>query len=184
MEEDKLKIYWRILNKMSQNNEINMEMINKIFNDELKQTSLNRLAKRYFRFSVCAIIMSFVSLFYVQIPLFQGWIKFALCAYMSLYFIIASCMDYYLYNRIKMIDILTMNTSEVFRRLAGTKKLHFIFMAILLPLAIGLVIFLCLAFTDEKEVIYGLIFGAIIGLGIGIMKMMDFLRDYRNLLKQ
>ena len=182
MEEEKLKYYWKMLNIMSQQNSFDMESLKKIVNDEMKQTSLNRLETRYKRFSIIAFLMIFIGFLYIWAPLFDSSIRYILGVVMMFYFMLCSCMDYYLYSRIKNINIYQMTTSEVLQKIITTRKLHFIFMSILLPIGVGIIVLITFAFPDNREIVWGVIAGAIIGLGIGLMKLMDFLRDYRNLI--
>lgn len=184
MEETDLKTYWRMMNILSQKNEVDMDALKRIFIDEMKQTSLIRLANRYKRFSIISFIFSFVGIFFVQMPIFDSQMRYVLCIALMLYFMTASCMDYFLYNRIKSIEISLMTTSEVLEKVISTRKLHFIFMLILLPMASGLVTLLILAFPSDSEIIWGFCAGAIIGLGIGIMKLIDFLKDYKNIISR
>ena len=184
MEEEKLKIYWKLYNKMSNTKSMDENTLKKLIAEEIRETSLSRLSLRYKRFSIFAFIAAILSFFYAQIPIFERDMRIILCLSMVFFFMTASCMDYYLYSRIQNINLYSMSTSEVLKRLITTKKLHIIFIAILLPMALALVFVLILACGSDTEVIYGLIGGGIVGLGIGIMKLLDFFRDYKNLISE
>ncbi len=99
----------------------------------------------------------------------------------ALFFALAGSMDYWLYRGMKSIDISSMPVSEVARKAIFYRRRHLQFIAILVPLAIGIFTLMVLAFNPDRHMLAGMACGAIVGLAIGIRQLIAFMDDYRTL---
>lgn len=152
--------------------------------DMNRRTSLERLAARYRSFTSMSAVMSVVAVITIinaitdsEFP-FPVWLL--LC--MEFYFATAAIMDYWLFRGIRSLNCSTMTVETLLRKTLYYRKRHFQFMMVLIPMAIALIIAMCISFHAEIAIIYGMIAGFIIGLAIAVKNLMDFLRDYRNIL--
>lgn len=147
-----------------------------------QRTSLENLARRYRRFSIFALIFVFYGPFTILSDIFPdtsgAWL---LAIGMSIFFATASVMDYWLYSGIKSIDCATMTVQEVVHKAMFYRKRHLQFIAILVPGC--LTIIGCMAYmgSGNKYFIYGIVFGFILGLSIGLTKLMQFMSDYKKI---
>lgn len=178
MDDDKMKAAWRNRNCDSSSGLIN-EANSKDIMDFRRETSLERLANRYKRFFMLGFCM---------IPLVPAWVlagvltgpyQIPMMIFGMLYFLLCGCMDVYLYNQVREINVFTMTTGEVIEKAAKCRKLHLRYIMILLPLAIFLIIGLALINIDNKTMVLGICFGCAVGLAIGIMQLSRFMDDYR-----
>ena len=90
-------------------------------------------------------------------------------------------MDYWLWNKIRHIDPVAMTISTVAELALLYRKRHLQFMAILIPLAIGLIGLLAYAVSDDTAFLSGMSCGAAIGLMIGLIVFRRFMNDYRDI---
>lgn len=160
----------------------NIELANVIKNGK-KKTALQNLATRYLRFSRIGLVAAIVfglSFSTHSFHLAHGN-RILLVAVMTGFFALASIMDFWLYKGISSIDCSTMNVSEVISKSLFYRKRHFQFIAILFPLAIGLVTYEFFLFSDNEGFVYGGIIGIAVGLAIGLIQLMKFLSDYKTL---
>lgn len=178
MSEQELKDAWkREGNNLNPNAEIAARMIN-----TRRTTALQRLADRYRRFS-------FLGLMFALLGLLTGLNPHVFDIEYRLVYIIWYCglmltcavIDRYLYMKVSGIDVVTMPTMTVIKRAMECRKLHIRSICFLLPLAIGFIGFIAWIFSDEKYVIYGIVCGFIFGLVVGLFKLAEFMRDYRNI---
>ncbi|MDE7402049.1 MAG: hypothetical protein K2M87_01405 [Muribaculaceae bacterium] len=152
-----------------------------------RQTALQSLADRYRRFSRMALIFAILSPCWmfgllrhslnttdISAYLFQ--------AYMVLYFLLAFFMDKWLAKGISKINVAEISVAEVCRLAYYYRKKHFQFIAILLPLAIILIVWLAMLLSTEKYLIYGVVTGALVGIAIGAYKLSQFLEEYRDII--
>lgn len=145
----------------------------------------DKLAAQYRRMVVLSVAGLALWLFWVFSMDFLGWARPWLAGAAALFFITAGVMDFYLYRAVRRIDVASWPVSAVAlegRRLLG---LHKIFILVLLPLAIGLVFFMVYSLdvpADERlGILWGVGVGGAIGLAIGIVILLRFLRLYRTL---
>ncbi len=147
-----------------------------------RKTALDSLARRYRWFSNMALfflVMVPLNLLNLHIfPDMKG--RMTVVIWFCTFFIISSVMDRWLYNGIKRIDVLTMSVSEVVEKALYYRKWHIRFIFILLPMALG-----CLALVayqiDDPYVRLGMLAGFLVGVGMGIRQLLDFLADYRSI---
>ncbi len=147
-----------------------------------KETALEKLASKYKRFSIMSLVMIFVSSIYMVPHMLDGlqmriWVSLAF----MVYFAMASAMDYWLYKGITSIDCLTMTVKEVAEKAMYYRKMHLIFIAILFPIAVGVIILLLNAAGFEIYLSFGVCAGAIVGLAIGYRHFLEFMAEYRKL---
>lgn len=149
------------------------------------KTSLDRLMLRYKGFAAMSatmtvltgvlLIIASAESIEIPVPLWL-WICF------EAYFLTAAVMDYWLAYRIGAIDCTVMTVDDVLRKTMYCRKKHLQFIVILLPMALALFAGMIYSFNADMAIIYGMIAGFLIGLGIGLKKLSDFLKDYRRIL--
>lgn len=149
-----------------------------------RKTTLERLAIRYRSFSVfsmgaaiCFAVMFILGKLHDVLE-FPTW--FIIC--FEVYFLIASLMDYWLYQGVKSIDCSRMTVEEVLRKTLFYRKRHLQFMAVLIPCALTLMISMGIMLKADPYVIYGMIAGFIFGVAIGVKYFLAFMHDYHTLL--
>lgn len=143
-----------------------------------RATTLDRLAQRYKQFYSLAAASTFAApllLFLFFTPL--------ICILWCSYFAIAFGMDFYLYRRIRSINVQRMTVREVIRIVLSCRKFHIICIFILMPLAITLLSLTAYNNFDNKYFMVGMACGFIGGLAVGVIKLCQFLDDYRDLTK-
>ena len=89
-----------------------------------------------------------------------------------------------LYQRIRSINVQQMPVKEVIRTVMECRKFHIISIMILVPWAICLVSLLAYANFENRYFLVGMVCGVLVGLAIGIIKLRQFLADYRDLTKE
>lgn len=147
-----------------------------------RKTALQDLAQRYRWFSNIALLCAgVVPLNMLNLHLFPDMkSRMVVVIWFCVFFLISSAMDRWLYNGIKRIDVATMQVSDVVAKAIYYRKWHIRFIFILLPLAFG-----CLGLTayliDDLFLRLGMIAGFIVGVAVGIRKLLDFLSDYKTL---
>ena len=151
-----------------------------------RKTALQNLAERYKRFSIMGIVLIMLSASYCFNPnIFPGdfrWRIFMGVAF-GIYALIASLMDLWLYNGIQSIDVVKMPVTEVIRKALFYKKRHLQFIAVLLPIVLGIIG----AIAWKSDNIYfrlGILFGFIGGSAIGVFQLLNFLSDYRAIISE
>lgn len=98
-----------------------------------------------------------------------------------LFFLVAGCMDYYLYSGLKGLDLAEEGVQRVAERARYYRKRHWIFQGILSPMAIGLILIYFSLFDDEDYRI-AVWFGLGLGLVIGFIIWIQMMRDYKKML--
>lgn len=146
-------------------------------------TSLDRLARKYLAFSILSFTMIWV---WIMIGIngiddinFHTSTVVALC----LYFLTASTMDAWLWWKIKALDPSTMQVDTFNRSLLRYRRIHHIFMAILIPMAMALITLILLEFPHDPYFIAGVVSGQIIGVAIAITQYLRFMHLYRESIK-
>lgn len=147
-----------------------------------KKTALDRLRDRYNAFWIISLIMAVGSFFIFSRGIFvvnnlNLWLGISF----TVYFLTASCMDFWLWKGIGAIDPLRMNISEISEKSMYYRKKHLQFMAILIPMAIALLCFTGYVFSSEIYFLNGMIVGVVIGAIVGSLQFRRFMAEYRNL---
>lgn len=151
-----------------------------------RKTALQNLAQRYRWFSNVALVIlvaNGLNIFNLMRLSDNETAVIVLGIIMSVYFIICSVMDRWLYAGICSIDILMMPVMEVVRKAGYYRKRHLQFIFILMPLALGMVGALLFLFEN----IYfrlGILLGFLLGVALGIRQLFNFLADYRDLIRE
>lgn len=144
-------------------------------------TSLDRLAKRYQRFSRIGLVMVIVSFSWVGNMAILAHYRLAVSIVFMAFFGVCSVFDHWLYGKIKEIDCYRMTVREVAMRAMMCRKRHLQFVMAGVPCAIAVVGFMVYAAGGDAYFLAGIVCGAIIGLCIGIRELMRFMADYRDL---
>ncbi len=144
-----------------------------------RRTALDDLALRYRRFSTISLIFVLISPIYAINGVFDGSFRIWVPLGMALYFGLASVMDWWLYKRVKQIDVATMTTEDVVSASAFCRKRHLQFMMVLIPLMLVLVGAFIAGCLNQEYMIYAIVGGAILGLILGVRQLINFMDDYR-----
>lgn len=149
-----------------------------------RYTVFDNLRNRYRRFALISLLMVGVMSLYSLGKVWPGeygvWISLA----MSVFFIIASVLDYSLYRCLGRIDIETMPVSEVNAIVKSCRRRHLQYMAILIPMVAVLFGFILWQAIDDEYMLISYIVGAVVGLAIGIIQYNRFMDDYRYLYRE
>lgn len=149
--------------------------------DQRQHTALQRLERRYRRFSIMAL------LFAAYIPLSMGryvdnhTLRIILMGAFAAYMLTCSAMDHHLTQRIRAINVVTMPVNEVLTRALHCRKRHLQFVCILLPCAMALLGFMAYCVSNNPWMLGGMAVGAVLGLIVGTCILRRFLADYRAL---
>lgn len=179
-----MKIAWRDTNR-NFDSRISQEEIMNEFRQRNPRTSLDRLRTRYKRFVAVALVAAFpCSMVFLKSDLVSGEGRIWLAIAFAAYFILCASMDFWLYLGIGKIDPLTMSVSEVIGRAMFYRKRHLQFIAVLIPVAIALISFMAYQIGCDVYLISGMAIGGCIGLAIGSMQLIEFMRDYKSISRQ
>ena len=149
-----------------------------------RKTSLERLGRRYLCFAALSMTaMPFSLLLALRAPHIVPGISPWLFVGFDIYFLTGAVMDYWLYSSIRAIDCTEMSVEEVLRRSMLCRKRHLQFICVLAPMAIALISFAARAFDADASIVTGMVCGALFGLAFGIKAFIDFMHDYRNIMK-
>lgn len=177
---DEMKKNWQDTNVTIPGNQ---ESYDAIINGKRK-TALQNLAERYKRFSIMGIVLIMLSASYCFNPnIFPEdyrWRIFMGVAF-GIYALIASVMDRWLYNGIQSIDVVRMPVTEVIGKALFYKKRHLQFIAVLLPIVLGIIGTIAWK-SDNIYFRLGILFGFIGGSAIGVFHLLNFLADYRTII--
>ena len=149
-----------------------------------RRTSLERLARRYRSFAALSVAaMPFGILLALRAPYIVPEVSPWLFVGFDVYFLVAAVMDYWLCSNISAIDCTEMSVEDVLRRSMLCRKRHLQFIGVLAPMAIVLLTFTAIAFKAETSAVVGMVCGALFGLAFGIKALIDFMRDYRDIME-
>ena len=149
--------------------------------DYKRRTSLDNLAARYKRFAFIGVAMALCSIVWFKNHIIPNPYNTIIPSILIPYFLLAASMDYYLMLKIKSIDIVNMPVSTVCRLAAKYKKLHHIFMPILIVICCAILTLFTIAVIDNKAMVAGIITGFFFGLILGIRQYLKFMSDYKNI---
>lgn len=153
--------------------------------DMRRRTSQENLIARYRSFSILSFtaaalaVTGLITIKEYLWPVFPS----ALIICFDIYFLTAGFMDLWLYQKVKSIDFNTMSVENVLRLTMLYRKRHLQFMAVLIPMALALITWMAICAKAEPMMVYSMITGFIIGLGFGINAFLNFMRDYKNIMK-
>lgn len=146
-----------------------------------RRTALDDLARRYKTFAIIGMIFipvmfAFYNRLFPEVA--NKWTAWLFCVYFGT----VSCMDWWLFSKVRSIDVVGMNAEEVARRAAYCKKRHHLFMAILIPMMLIVMIFFIYSIRMDYVLIQGAVIGACFGIYGGIRQYRNFMADYRMLI--
>ena len=146
-----------------------------------RTTSLDLLIRNYRRFALLALACILGAFSFFQL-IQRGEIQ-ASPAIMALFIVamaFSACVDFYLYSRLREIDLQTMSVSEVAERARACRRIHLISQLILLPMVLAFIGIVAYA-AATPALRWGLICGAVFGAVIGFGKWLEIMRTYRSL---
>lgn len=145
--------------------------------DLTQKTYLQKLANKYKFFSRFALIAALLLGILLSKEFGNPWVT----ALYVIFMLISSVTDFYLYRSVKSIDIDSMSVREVAMRAMKLRRLHLLFIAIMLPVAFGLVALFLYVINSDTYMIIAVCTGGLTGLIIGSMHLKEFLDAYRHL---
>ena len=179
---DNLKVIWADLNKrMTALEEGNKILLRQVKNNKY-ESAQEKLVKKYIKFIVIEIIMIFYIVIYICFaPNLVEKYKLVTLIYWCVFFLIEVCLDYYLMQNIKNMDIYNSSVNQISRFAARNWKIHKIAIITGLPIAFGAIILLGLMMDANIYTIYGMIAGGVLGAMIGFYQLMKFMNYYKLL---
>lgn len=152
--------------------------------DEIKKNKLRnsqeKLARKYRQFiilgAVCIILMT---CFFGFNPEVVDKYRWPVMIYFVCFFLLEIGIDCYLLHKLNSIDIYSDSIIEISRLARENWKTHKIGILIGIPIAIGAVVLFCLAMGGETAVLWGVMVGAAVGLGIGLNEFFKFMKNYK-----
>lgn len=175
MDDKKMRESWRGIMPSAKNEGLDPSILSS------RRTALDRLGERYRRFYTIGFVFCLVSWVYYGSQIFPEGMRLGLCASLSAYFLLVACMDLWLYQGVKTIDVFRMNVREVASKAIFYKKRHHQFMLVLIPLAITLLVLIGMAFSDNEYALWGAGVGFLAGIALGASEYLKFMADYRSL---
>ena len=150
-----------------------------------RKTSLDRLATRYRMFSLSALLAAGGLTLFFSLVMRHSGISLPLWLIISFeaYFLMASLMDYWLYQGVRSIDCSTMTVDMVLSKTMFYRKRHLQFTMLLVPIALANIILLGLCLHADTIILYGMIAGFLFGVTMGIRALMDFMKDYHKIME-
>lgn len=160
------------LNKLDDKNQKTMDALklNKL------KSAQQRLADTYRRFSLVALLLA-PTLLLGQLR-FLDW---KLLLGFAVYFLVASCMDFYLYRGIKGMDLNEMGVDEVAEKARHYKKVHHCCQIVLISMCVPLLAGMFMSQTEEYFR-WGMLCGLVIGLAIGLSLYLKMMKNYKELI--
>lgn len=145
-----------------------------------RKTALESLANRYRNFAIASLF----------VVVYFGIMKFFMCddiytdilpltVYASIVCLMGSVTDFILYRKINNIDIYSMPVFEVIERAYKCRKIHILYVIIVLPISIGFVTWFCFKMSVDRYMLNAMVFGALFGLAIGLRFLFKFMSDYK-----
>jgi len=175
MEFDEMKKIW----ERTDTRLASLEMQVKNLSDTKRRTALEGLTIRYRKFAILGIFVSLIFALQSFKHFFPGTSGLIASILGTVLGITCSVTDWWLYSKLRDIDIARMSISEVAERAMQCRRVHLMFMFWSIPLAVAMVTLLTLSFEAEPYMMVSIITGATIGLAIGITQLLRFLSDYR-----
>ncbi len=146
-----------------------------------RQNSLDSLADRYRRFMMLGFGMTLVSITFIFGHIFPRPFNYWIGITMWAYFLTGALMDTYLFRGIRSINIYKEGVAEVARQTRHYRRRHLQFMAILIPWMLLILVLMCCAFLPNEYMLWGIAFGFIVGLAIGLRQFFKFMEEYKEL---
>ena len=177
-----MKIIWQNLNDrlVHLENENKMLMHKVMMSDY--QTAQEKLKNKYIKFIIIeSVMILFITWFLLSNPQVNGKYRIVTLIYWCVFFLAEIILDLYLLKKLKDIDIYSFSLKEVAIRAASNWKLHKIGILFGFPFAIGAVFLFALAVNANEFTIYGMLFGAFIGLIIGFSQLSKLRKYYKFL---
>lgn len=151
------------------------------------RTAGDELARTYRRFMVIGIIMALAFPSYLMGAHLSAAVSMsarAICAVLfALYFAAAACMDAWLLQGVRAINPAFMSVNEIITRARRLKRMHHVFMCILLPFAIVCVGVFIWLMVDNVYMLAGICVGGIVGLAVGLSMYFRMMREYREMMR-
>lgn len=144
-----------------------------------RQTSLERLRRRYRRFVGIACAMLAFDILFLKMEIIPDNWRIPLVILLDFYFIVCGCMDFWLYTQTGKIDVFTMSVREIASIAIMSRKRHHQFMFALIPFAICILIVFAFILADDRSAQIGAIAGGLIGGGAGFVVYRRMMRDYK-----
>lgn len=170
---------WREMDgKLSSLIEENKALVSEIKKNKLK-TCQEKLVRKYRAFIIIGAVCIPIMYLIIGInPFVVERYRWLTLIYFECFFLFEIFIDSYLMFRISQIDIYNETVSEICRKASRNWRTHKVGIMAGIPMACGAIVLYCLCMGVNREVIYGVVLGAIIGLGIGTNQFFKFKKNY------
>lgn len=178
-----IKLMWQELDvRLSHLENENKRLMRKVMESNF-HSAKEKLLKKYMGFmAVECIMLVFMTMFFLFNPEVNENYRIISIVYWDIFFLIEFFFDFYLMIRLRKIDIYSSSINEIAKNASRSWKIHKLGIVLGLPLAFGAIFLLALALNTNEFTIFGMFFGGIIGLAIGISQLSKF-REYYKLLQ-
>lgn len=179
--EDMMAIWKEMDGKLSSLMEENRRLADEIRKNKLRSSREN-LMRKYRAFiileAVCIPLMFVVLGVNPEVVSRYRWP--ALISFVC-FFLMEICIDGYLLYKLSNIDIYNDSITEISRQARANWRVHKIAVLVGIPIAIGAVALFCLALGCDIAMLWGVLVGGAIGLGIGLNEFFKFMKNYKAL---
>lgn len=179
---DDMMIIWKDMDsKLTVLVEENRRLADEIHKNKIR-SSQEKLMRKYRAFIIAeAVCIPLVFLGLAVNPLVADQYRWPALIYFICFFLLEIGVDSYLLYKLSNIDIYNDSITEISRRAKANWKTHKIAVLIGIPLAIGAVSLFCLALGGNMSLLWGVLIGGAIGLGIGLNEFVKFMKNYKAL---
>ncbi len=147
------------------------------------QTTLDKLRTRYLRIGTLGSV--FVVLYFpflMHARFIEPDLRMPVAVTFALFVLAMSFVDFWFRNRLGKINPVTMSVSEVARLSLHYKKCHLRCVMVGIPTASCWIGFFAYAtISTYNEVLWGMLFGVVLGGILGCCMLRKFLADYKQL---
>ena len=152
--------------------------------DEIKKNKIRsgqeKLIRKYRAFIILeAVCIPLMVLLLGFNPLVVDDYRWAALIYFVCFFLFEIFVDGYLLYKLNCIDIYNDAIIDISKQARANWKLHKIAVLIGIPIAIGAVVLFCLAMGGDTSIMWGILVGAAIGIGIGLNEFFKFMKSYK-----
>ena len=177
---DDMMAMWKEMdNKLSSLVEENRRLADEIKKNNLR-SSQEKLSRKYRAFIIMEAVC--IPLMFVVLginPLVVNQYRWPALIYFVCFFLLGIGIDGYLLYKLNCIDIYHNSIIEISKQARANWNIHKIAVLIGIPIAIGAVVLCFLAFGSNISMLWGVLVGGAIGLGIGLNEFFKFMKNYK-----
>lgn len=182
---EEMKLLWNQLNERITGIEEQLQLCSRKVIDKKLSSSKEQLTAIYRRLFImgCFFAILFPSLILTHAMDYPDTVmRYYAAGAFAVFFITTAVMDCNQFNSISDMNLNTMSITEVAARARTLKRRHHIYQLILVPLAIVTLTLFTIPLASDRYTIYGIIFGGIVGMALGLRLYLKIMRGYKNLM--